>query len=428
MENQEAEMDKVYKTKTHRMHYAWIICFTCMFMLFCNMGMSNTSFPAHLPMMREQTGISNTQCSTILMARNLTSLFCMMFVDRYLKKMNVKRGMLVASVIVIAAFIMYAFSKSFVMYLICAMISGVGYAYGGLIPASTLIYRWFEKNRRFAIGLCSAGTGVSSIILPPLVAALSSALSLRLTFLIEAGLIAVSAVVGFILLSDSPEERGLTALTDDSIDTAEKALKRADKDAPKSAILLVCGAAFLLAFAIYGSYPFLELHLVTEGYPVPRAALYLTIFGVTLTIGKMIYGWAADRFGALIITMICYMLSIVGIFSACIADSPIGRVILIGTIALWGFGNAISTVMQPTMAGELATDESFTRVAKNIQVSYTLGSVVIGPIPGMIADFTGSYTLSFAMLGCVIAASMILVAIGLRIRAMQTRRAAAASI
>ncbi|MBR0164953.1 MAG: MFS transporter [Lachnospiraceae bacterium] len=399
-----------------RFHYAWVVCGSLMFLLFCNMGMSNAAFPSHFPFMRQSYGLTNAQCSTLSMVRNFTSLVCMLFVDRYLKLFHIKKGILIANALVVVSFVIYGLAPDYATCLAAAVISGTGYSFGGLIAASALLNRWFKTGRRFAIGLCSAGTGMASVILPPLNAALTGLFSLPVNFFIEAAIIAFAGILGVLLLREDPERAGMMPL--DHVAGAKEEETYAagtgrEQNARRSAIVLACIACGMMGFAIYGSYPALELHLVSQGFEVVRAASYISVFGLMLTIGKIVYGYIADRFGALRITVFCYTLNFTGMLLVCLAGTAYGGVICLFAVFIWGFGNAISTVLQPTLAGELATDAEYTRIAKNIQVFYTAGSVAIGPLPGWIADTFGSYIPSYILLAFIMFCSMCLTCLSL---------------
>ena len=91
-----------------RIHYSWLICFGCALVLFCTGGLCFTGFSVYLPYMKSMLGFTNTQVSVLLFARSLLGVIGMTFVNRFLKKYEIRRVVTVALIMAAASFFIYA--------------------------------------------------------------------------------------------------------------------------------------------------------------------------------------------------------------------------------------------------------------------------------------------------------------------------------
>lgn len=406
------------KENKKRLHYAWVICLIAMWFLFCTMGMTNAAFSVYLPFMREYAGISNTECSIILMVRNITGLITMSVVNRYLKRTDVQNGVLIALGFAAVAFIIYALSKSFLIYCVAAMVAGVCYAFGGMIPASVLINRWFATNRTLALGIAAAGTGVATTVLPPVITFVTQTFSLPTAFLLSAATVIFTAVVLFFLLKNNPKDLGLTPYMNKR-QMKEEVKQSHTSNATAFSYWCICVSVFMMSFSVYGAVPSLSLLFTGEGIEPSIVALLVSTYGIVLTIGKFVYGWLADTLGVLKTNVTFGLISSAGMFLCTLVGDAHGFYFAVLGVLMFGITNAISTVGIQTCARELSTVESYTTYAKNIQMFYTLGSVLIGPIPGIIADAAGSYVPAYAVFALAMLISTVFTFISLYNRKRQ---------
>ena len=93
--------------------------------------------------------------------------------------------------------------------MIGAAMSGICYGWGGILPASMLIRRWFKKNRTLALGIIGSGIGVAMLILPVLLTSVIENKDMYAAFRLDALLMAITAVLLYLTIRESPEEAGL---------------------------------------------------------------------------------------------------------------------------------------------------------------------------------------------------------------------------
>lgn len=78
---------------------------------------------------------------------------------------------------------------------------------------SLLIGRWFHARRGLAFGIGTTGSGIATIIMPPLITALIEQRSLSFAFYTEAAITALTSLLILLLIRGRPEELGLRPYT-----------------------------------------------------------------------------------------------------------------------------------------------------------------------------------------------------------------------
>ena len=185
--------------------YRYVICACGTALIFISVGLLSNAFPIYFPFIMEIRGFSNTQISLLTTMRSLTALFSMFAADRYYERLNLKRGIALALCASVFSYAIYGCSSSPALYYLAALISGLGYGLGGMIPASVLIRRWFPAHTATAMGIAASGSGVASIIGPVLITSLIRRFGLSAAFLVESALMAICALPLVLLIKNEPE-------------------------------------------------------------------------------------------------------------------------------------------------------------------------------------------------------------------------------
>ena len=182
-----------------RTHYEKVVCACCFLFLFVNMGFASTSFGVYQPYIVEVVG--NTAGSVVLACRTLTSLVCMLLVNRYYTRLDCRRGVLVATLLTAVGFGVFSQARSTALFCLGAVFTGAGYGLGGMVCMTTLVGRWFRDHVGTAVGIASAGSGMASLIVSPVAARIIHASSLSAAFLCESAIAALIGAVVFVLLA-----------------------------------------------------------------------------------------------------------------------------------------------------------------------------------------------------------------------------------
>ena len=382
-------------------HYAWAICFACLLLYICNLGLCSNIFTVYLPFI-ESTGISHGAGSAILSVRAIFSFVTTFFVDALYRKVSLRKGIFIVSFCgAFAPLIMSIGGRAWIYYLGSAA-AGIAYGAGCVYPSAILINKWFGTSTGLALGICSAGSGICSMLFSPIVSSLALHFSLRSAFLFQAAVMALCAVIVFVIIRDTPEEIGISPYIGRF--KAEKVRKESTKVELSAAMLGWLAFMMLLnggtGVAFSGH---LSVLTVTCGYTQNTAAACVSVFGLALIVGKLCAGYIADHIGACKCGALLICTFIVGcLFSLGMDGNTVFWCYALA--AFLGFGAAVYNVCPALWAADLSSSNSYRKTLKWLQLFYNLGGIVFPTIPGMIADRTGEYRssyITFAAMMCI---------------------------
>ena len=383
-------------------HYAWTICLAGSLLIFITMGAVSNGFSIYLPYIRDGFGLTNAQTSTLVTMKLLVAFFCMLLIGKYYELLDIRLGMTIASCFGAVAFVMYAFSYNFTTFAIAAAVSGISYGMGSMVPVSILMNRWFVEHKALAVSICSAGSGLGSVILPPVITGLLSSLDLRTVFLMEAGFILLATLVIFILVRNNPRDMDLTRLGEysDKLLAAAKDPKKAPKGKGSMPLIVIgsaCVGCFMMGAQGNPGISHIPVLYTSVGFAPAFTATLMSIIGAALTIGKIIYGEVTDKIGGLKSSMAFCLLLIAGNGLCCLAGAG-GSILAVITMIILGIGYSASTIGPSVWTADLASEEEFAQTIRRLQISYSFGALVAASIPGILADhFGGSYVPAFLM-------------------------------
>jgi hypothetical protein len=75
---------------------------------------------------------------------------------------------------------------------------------------------------------------------------------------------------------------------------------------------------------------------------------------------------------------------------------------------LFGVGLPLATVGLTVFARDLSTPDQYAATIRQFQLAYMAGSLLFGPVPGFLADTTGSYFPTYRLLTVFAVISMLL--------------------
>lgn len=379
-------------------HYSWAVCFSCLLLIFCNMGLCNNGFSVCLPFIEADGGFTGTEGSTILSIRCIFSLLSMLTVTRYYRHFSLRRGAFAATVTSAAAYAVYSFGSTHIyIYYLGAAIAGIGYGFGSTIPMSMLINNWFRRRRGLALGIGACGTGVCAMLFPPVMTRLVEGLGLQTAFRVEAAFVLMCAFLVLLIARDLPADMGLRPFgegegNDDSHKKSfgSRGLKHWEWAVMLPALVLVGAVSTAGTGHFY-------IVMTSSGCEAELAASVMSFWGVVLIIGKFLYGAACDHIGCKKATVIFYAFYVAGCIETLtfFKGSP---VFYYGFAVLNGLGIPPATVGTPIWAAELSTPEKYAYTLKWNQIAFVLGGVIFTSMPGMLFDRLGNYQSAYLVL------------------------------
>lgn len=372
-----------------KIHYGWFVCLGCAILLFCTSGLSVNAFTIYQPYILRENGFTNAQTSTIITVRSLFSFFAMLLTFLYYKKFSLRTGMTLAGTLTVLGFSLFGLSRGYGLYCLAAASIGLGYGFGTMIPIAIVLEHWFISKRSFAIGLCSAVTGLSTLGIPSVLTGMIEHWGLQITFLSEAAVIALLVFISHLLIRDHPSQKGMTpyeteTASDPSLPSHTKGVLT------KKHWFLLWPMLLLLGAMTSVGYSHLTVLATSEGFGSHTVALAITVSGIMLTISKCAYGWILDRVGAYLSNWIFGSILTFGLVLCCLMNG--NMFLLFSAMCAYGIGLAATTVGVTAWAGDLSTPEQYDDTVRRFQIGYAAGTLVFSSLPGILADhFSGSY-------------------------------------
>lgn len=379
-----------------KFHYSWIICISCTLLVICTNGFPSNVFPIYLPYLQE-VGFSGTQTSAFISVRSLFSVVGMLLVKKYYHFFSLRQGTAFACLAISISFFFYSLSYNFGVYVLASAISGFAYGVGGTIPASILLHYWFHTKQGLALGICAAGTGLCTVVFPPLIAYVVKTFSLSASFAIQVILSFLVACFIWIFMRDAPKDTEISPLGNlrpaEKVRDTTKSFSICDPNSSKKV-----GTIFLPSFLLGGIATSIcghnSIFFFLQGYSPPFIALGISLFGIALIIGKFIFGILSDNIGSYYTTLSFLLVLFIGTSLACISDGH-HLVLLFGSLSLMGLGFPPASIGLSEWALDFSSIYDYESILQALQIAYAVGSMSLSLFPGIIYDYSGSYLYAY---------------------------------
>ena len=377
-----------------KFHYSWIICAVSALLLFCTHGYGNSVLPAFIPLL-EEMGYSGTQSSALVTIRTAFTVLGMFFMTRLYERISLKTGLVLCCAMVSAAFVLMGMEDSYVLYVIGAVLIGLGAGFGTTAPVSLLINKWFDSLRTTAFSVCSAGSAVSAMLLPPMIVYIAEKVSVAAAFFAVGAIAAAITLLFAAFAKNTPQEKGLQPYVRAVETSARKSGSAIGFDASKRTKGILYLMVAITGGVTIATYAHFSVYFTTSGYSKMTAATCLSIGSALMFGAKILYGSAADRIGAYKVSFVSLLVIVIGAVLMCFA--PESMVLMyVGTLLVY-IGFPIGTVGLPALAADFSDAASYAKVIGNCQLVCSLGGIALTQFPGMIYDMTGSYRGAFVI-------------------------------
>lgn len=314
-------------------------------------------------------------------------------------------------------------SQPWQLYLFYMML---GFSYGGcgLVPAATIVTRWFQARRALAISIASTGLSVGGVLITPLAAKAIADHGLAAAGPWMAAVFFLGIVPATILLvRPSPASMGLLP------DGAQPALAGAQASsgvsfsvARRSRFFIGVTAAYVFALGAQVGAIAHIFRLGSERTDAGTAALAVAVLATASLLGRLAGGWLLVRsappraFALALILLQCVSLVFLSTASS-------AAMLIVGAV-LFGLSVGNVLMMQPLLLADAFGTKDYGRIYSTSQFIGVLG-VASGPaLLGFLYEAGGGYTGAYlAAAACSLVGFAILFLSGRRVdSSIPTRR------
>ena len=338
--------------------YGWLIALACMLLHFCTAGMTCLGFSLHAAALRESLGFSHRQIAAVHTIRSLFSLISLPFVERFYRRVSLRSGLSLTCLTLGLAYLGFACSKSPWQFDLLALVMGFAYSFGGAVPITILLHSWLTTRRGTASSTALCGAGLFSMAAPLLVELLIERIGLQNTFLVEGGCVIGVSLLLLLVLRNTPAEINLTPYDKGGGNGGSMEKPAVWEGTVRRALGLIMAASFFLGCVGAPGSTTISIHLNLTGHSGTLAAAAVSVFGILLTAGKFAYGFLTDRYGAVRVNLPFFACWTAGLFLIAFPENFLPAQLLFA-MAIYGFGNSLTTVGIPVWIENHSTEDKF---------------------------------------------------------------------
>ena len=276
---------------------------------------------------------------------------------------------------------------------------------GGTMPVlMSVVARWFDKKRGFALGIAASGTGLGTLVVAPFAAYMISNLGWRMSYVVL-GVIAWLVIISVaMLLRRDPGEIG--ALPDGVKSGAGKIMAREGSPQLSVAGLSLTQAlrtrSFWLMLAVWLLFA-LCLNLVMThvvpyatdvGISTIEASTVLSLIGGFQILGRLPTGRISDIIGRKVPGITCAVFGI-GALTWLIWSHNLWMFYLFAVI--FGFSVGGLGVAMITLVSDIFGRRSLGAIMGALEMGFAMGAAIGAALGGFIFDVTNSYATAFAI-------------------------------
>jgi len=387
---------------TEQNRRGWIIVGAIFLTMFFIWGGINSSAVFFVPIIKH-FGWSRTKLSLAFSIGWVTGGAAGPLIGWIADRVNPKKMMMVGAIITGLAYLVLSRATNFWEILAINGLFGICVGASTVIPCSIVIASWFTARRGLAMGIAFAGGTLGGAVMT-IVAnyAIASGgwrfgyVALALPILV----VVVPSIVIFIRTRTATEIRESNQALDTVVENADEPVVPIElpgleiSQARRTRSFWMISVAQLLGgVALIGMGPHFIAYLTGIGYTASFAATVVSLYLVVTTVGTLLGGPFADRWGARAAMVATYIFAALGMFGLFAASHPLGLAI---SILAGGFAAGAVAVQMPMMMIESLGLKRFGSVYGITSIFFTAGAAVSPVVTGRVFDQTGSYSVVIA--------------------------------
>jgi MFS family permease len=370
-----------------QVYYGWKIVAAIFVILTFTSGLSFYNHAIYLNALAEQpaftVSIVSTAVSIFFFTGGITGLLVAKWVQDYDPRICISAGALLSF---FSLSVLAYVTTTWQLFLVYGLF-GAGFSASSIIPATTMVTKWFKRQRAMALSISSTGLSLGGVILTPL----SILMVESLGFEIAAPLIGVMYLLGvipvaWIFLRVSPESMGLLPDGEKIISQPthkEPQDKTEDglyfRDAIKERFFWAVSLAYIFLMAAQVGGIAHQYGLVREQLSEAETAIAVAILPVFSIIGRLAGGWIVDQMS---IRKFAIIMMILQASSLSLLSTGFSVTTLCLGLAVFGASVGNLLMLQPLLIAEAFGVKDYARIfsVSNLMSSWgtAMGPAVLG--------------------------------------------------
>jgi MFS family permease len=367
----------------------WVVVGAVFAMLTVAAGLGFYNMTVYLRALVDERGFSVGQVSgatgAFFLVSGIAGIAVASFIARYDVRLTIVAGALLGGG---SLALLGQVSELWQLYALYAVFA-LGFSAAGLVPATTVVTRWFADRRAVALSVASTGLSVGGILVTPLSARLID----------RHGLDAVAPWLGVIfavgILVTAPFVRPWPRTHADEPHASAGMQGTRFRDAVRSRFFVGVTIAYvLLMLAQVGGISHL-FNLVSERLDEDRAATAVSVLAASSVVGRLAGGWVVTLISTRRFTTM--LAAAQGGALLLLSQGESSAALLLGTM-LFGLTVGNLLLLQSVLLAEAFGVVEYPRIYSVSQLVATIG-ITAGPaVVGLIHDSAGGYTAGITVL------------------------------
>jgi len=395
-----------HETKSE-IFFGWKVVTAFLVVLTFTSGLSFYNHAIILNALSQQSAFSVQSASIAVSVFFISGGFTGLWVAKLLANSDARICITFGAVVSCISLTLLSFVETNAQLYAVYILFGVGFSASGLIPATTLVTRWFRRRRSVALSIASTGLSLGGVILTPICAFLVENVGLSKAAPIMGLMYLLGTIpIAWLWIRPSPESMGLNPDGDlpiaQSIETTVINSDGQEENSKSSNELITDGVTFREArqgrffWGLSFSYIFLmmaqvggiahQYGLVKESLTQQQTVLAIAILPVASIVGRLVGGWLITQISIRAFSIFMMALQVA---SLSLLSLGLNLFSLCMGLALFGITVGNLLMLQPLLIAEAFGLKQY---AKIFSVSNLLSSLGTACGPALLG---WAYTASF---------------------------------
>jgi len=398
------------------LHYGWVIVFTGTLCILACLGFGRFALGMLLPSMASTLGLSYSQMGFISTINFVGYLISVLISGFWAMRIGARKLIFFALLLAGTSMMLMSQARSFGSVLVLYFLTGIGSGATN-VPVMGLVSHWFVSTKRGkAAGFIVIGSGFAIVIsgkLIPFINTIAGPEGWRASWLVLGFFVMIIAGIGFFLIRNDPQEKGLLPIgSDDTSPFYAALIDKMKTSVYRRGVIYHLGSIYFLfgyTYVIYAT--FIVTTLVKErGFSESAAGNFWSWVGFLSLFSGPVFGTLSDRLGrkaGLILVFFLQMISYI------LVASGLPGLFLYLSIGFYGIvAWSIPSIMAAAV-GDYVGAAKAGQAFGFVTFIFGFGQIAGPAIAGLLAERTGSFSGSFFM-AAALAGTAILLTLFLR--------------
>ena len=384
----------------NRIFYGWILVASIWLIVVVSSGIF-ISFGVFLNPLLDSFGWTRATVSLAYSIFMLTGGIGTLAIGGLVERYSIRKILLIGGLIHAAGIMLTATTRElWQLYLFYGVLASLGRSTFN-ISYVTLVNRWFQDKRGIAMGLIMSGQGMGPFLFSPLATYLILTYSWQVAFFVIGLIMAIGIVVASVFIRNHPEDMGQHALGSTSSAVSHPTTSQPSKRAEAPRTRKVWGQVlrlenfWLLSLThlfccICHSIPLVHLAAFANvaGLSALASAWLLGTMGLTSFVGRLYWGFFADKYGSRFALMLTTFLQAAFMLWLINAADPI---VFFLFAVCWGFGYAGVTMQYGIIAKDVFPTNLRGPAFAGVSCAAMVGMASGGYLGGLLYDISHTY-------------------------------------